>query len=127
LTGLYKVLLCVAAAIFYSAVLFGSGWMACSWHADSKELTKNAATIVKVQEAQSDLSGVYEKLGEAKAAMTSSNQKLDGDIIKYVKTPGRIYCPPDVERLRIRTEAANAANSIKRPDGGAVSGPTPLK
>jgi len=127
MTGLYKGLLIAAAALLYSAVLFGSGWVACGWHTDSKELSKVNSDVVKVQEAQSDLSGVYEKLGEAKANMTTSNQTIDKEIVKYVKTPGRVYCPPDAERLRIRTEAANAANSIQRPDGGTVSGAAPVK
>lgn len=117
-----KTLICLAVA--YGVAAFGAGWQVRAWQDDSKELTEQTATIVEGAKVQGELNGVFGKLSEDKVDMTAKFNVLNGDIVRYVQTPNRVEyrneCRFPDERLRIKSEAVNTANGIKRPDGGTL-------
>ncbi len=95
---------------------FAAGWVAKGWKTDSKELERTNEAIVVGWQLQSDLNGVLAKLATEKADLLATHNQLDKDVANYVKNPNRNTTRLDADRVRIKSEAARAANSITRPD-----------
>lgn len=109
--GINKYVLEVVWAI---AMLF-VGWTIRGWHEDSVQLDRTNESIITGWRLQSDLNGVMATLSTEKAAAMAIHQQLDKDIANYVKSPTRTTKHFDAERVRIKAEAARAANSVTRP------------
>jgi DNA-binding transcriptional regulator of glucitol operon len=119
-----KTLIHLVIAAVYGAVMFGAGWQVRVWQDTTKKLSEQTSAIKEGAKVQGELNGVFGKLSEGKVDMTVKFNVLNEDIVRYVQTPNRVEyrneCRFPDERLRVKSEAVNAANGIKRPDGRAL-------
>lgn len=111
----YVLLALVVMMVSTAIISWRFGWNA---HADHI----NALAAEKKLKAEKAIQPVEKKAAQASEEGRVIYKTITRDVVKYVQDPNRTVCKFDVESVRLRQRAIDAANSFSGFDAAPVQG-----